>query len=145
MVFFLQPDRTRTPETSLAGRPLTTAFSLPRIEDIMVTAAFITPDPDPDRDYVDRELAAELLGHSQAADEKLHTMLEALNHSLADISNTREVLRSLYAGPTCPDYIETFLADEVDSQDVTTHLANAARSLRAALAILRTHSAALTP
>lgn len=104
----------------------------------MVTAAFITPDPDPDRAYVDRELAAELLGDSEAADEKLNTMVDALNHSLAGISDAREVLRSLYAGPTCPDYIETFLSDEADSQDVTAHLANAARSLRAALAILRT-------
>ncbi|MDV6271666.1 hypothetical protein [Rhodococcus globerulus] len=99
----------------------------------------------PELNCVDHELAAELFGDSPAADRKLRAMLGALEHSLVDIGDAREVLRSLYAGPTCPDYIETFLADEADTQDITTHLADAGRSLRAALAILRTQSTALTP
>lgn len=99
----------------------------------------------PELNCVDHELAAELLGDSQAAKRKLRSMFGALEHALVDIGDARELLRSLYAGPTCPDYIETFLADEADTQDITTHLADASRSLRATLAILRTHSTALTP
>lgn len=74
-----------------------------------------------------------------SAERNLRAMLAALDDALAAIADAREELRGLYTGPrTYPEALELFLAAEADNQDITTHLAAAARDIRAALAILRT-------
>lgn len=71
------------------------------------------------------------------AERRLRAMLAALDDALAGIADAREELRGLYTGPrTYPEELELFLAAEADNQDITTHLASAARDIRAALAIL---------
>jgi len=77
------------------------------------------------------------------AERRLRAMLAALDDALAGIADAREELRGLYTGPrTYPEELELFLAAEADNQDITTHLAAAARDIRAALAIL--HSTTTT-
>ena len=74
-----------------------------------------------------------------SAERNLRAMLAALDDALAAIADAREELRGLYTGPrTYPEELELFLAAEAHNQDITTHLAAAARDIRAALAILRT-------
>ncbi|MFB9781445.1 MULTISPECIES: hypothetical protein [Rhodococcus] len=69
----------------------------------------------------------------------LRAMLAALDDALAAIADAREELRGVYTAPrTYPEELELFLAAEADNQDITTHLADAARDIRAALAILHT-------
>ncbi|MDV6278375.1 hypothetical protein R3Q06_33640 [Rhodococcus erythropolis] len=74
-------------------------------------------------------------------EKKLRAMLAALDDSLAGISDAREALRGLYSGPAASDAVETVLAGEAATEDIATHiathLADAARRLRAALAVLR--------
>ncbi|MER5837011.1 hypothetical protein ABT116_41070, partial [Streptomyces sp. NPDC002130] len=77
------------------------------------------------------------------AERRLRAMLAALDDALAGIADAREELRGLYTGPrTYPEALELFLAAEADNQDITTHLAAAARDIRATLAIL--HSTTTT-
>ncbi|MDV6278395.1 hypothetical protein R3Q06_33765 [Rhodococcus erythropolis] len=70
-------------------------------------------------------------------EKKLRVMLAALGDSLAGISDAREALRGLYSGPAASDAAEMFPTGEVTTEDIATHLADAARRLRAALAVLR--------
>lgn len=88
-----------------------------------------------------RNLSADV----DAVEKKLRAMLAALDDSLAGISDAREALRDLYSGPTASDEVETFLAGEASNQDITTHLDAAARSLRAALAVIRSQKQLTTP
>lgn len=77
------------------------------------------------------------------AERRLRAMLAALDDALAGIADAREELRGLYTGPrTYPEELELFLAAEADNQDITTHLAAAARDIRAALAILHSTTTA---
>ncbi|OYD61037.1 hypothetical protein [Rhodococcus sp. OK302] len=62
----------------------------------------------------------------------------------AAITDVRGTLRALYAGPTASPEVETFLAVEAEDQDIVAHLADAARSLRAAHAIVCAHRDNLT-
>ena len=74
-----------------------------------------------------------------STERSLRAMLAALDDALAAIADAREELRGIYTGPrTYPEELELFLAAEADNQDITTHLAAAARDIRAALAILHT-------
>lgn len=78
-----------------------------------------------------------------SAERRLRAMLAALDDALAALADAREELRGLYTGPrTYPEELELFLAAEADNQDITTHLAAAARDIRAALAILHTTTTA---
>ncbi|MEA1798920.1 hypothetical protein, partial [Rhodococcus qingshengii] len=72
---------------------------------------------------------------------KLRTMLAALDDSLAGISDAREELHTLYTAPDA-DTAEVVVAHD---QDVATHLAEAARNLRAAAEILRSHRQLTSP
>ncbi|MHD0301072.1 hypothetical protein [Rhodococcus erythropolis] len=98
----------------------------------------------PDADFVDRVLDAELGESSAAVDRKLRTMLAAIDDSLAGISDAREELRSLYSLPDV-SAVTGVLADEIYDQDITAHLEDAARNLRAAAAILRSHRQLTSP
>ncbi|WP_182262072.1 hypothetical protein [Rhodococcus sp. UFZ-B548] len=98
----------------------------------------------PDADFVDRALDAELRESSAAVDRKLRTMLAALDDSLAGISDAREELRNLYAAPDTSETAEGIVPQAYD-QDIATYLADAARNLRAAAAILRSHRQLTTP
>ncbi len=68
-------------------------------------------------------------------------MLAALDDSLAGISDAREELHTLYTAP------DTEIAEGVAAhdQDIATHLADAARNLRAAAEILRSHRQRTSP
>lgn len=80
-----------------------------------------------------------------AVEKKLRAMLAALDDSLTGIADAREALRDLYSGPAASDAVETFIAGEAATEDITTHLADAARSLRAALAVIRSQQQLTTP
>lgn len=105
----------------------------------MTAAAFTFT---PDADFVDRALDAELRRDSESVDRKLRTMLAALDDSLAGISDAREELHTLYIAPGT-DTGEDVVAGH--DQDVATHLAEAARNLRAAAEILRSHRQLTSP
>ena len=107
----------------------------------MTAAAFTFT---PDADFVDRALDAELRRDSESVDRKLRTMLAALDDSLAGISDAREELRTLYSLPDV-SAVTGVLADEIYDQDITAHLEDAARNLRAAAAILRSHQQLTSP
>ena len=107
----------------------------------MTAAAFTFT---PDADFVDRALDAELGESSAAVDRKLRTMLAAIDDSLAGISDAREELRTLYGLPDV-SAVTGVLADEIYDQDITAHLEDAARNLRAAAAILRSHRQLTSP
>ncbi|OXM18341.1 hypothetical protein CBI33_26880 [Rhodococcus erythropolis] len=80
-----------------------------------------------------------------AVEKRLRAMLAAIDDSLAGIADAREALRGMYSGPAASDAVETFLAEEAAAEDITTHLTDAARSLRAALARIRSHQQLTTP
>lgn len=104
----------------------------------MTAAAFTFT---PDADFVDRALDAELRRDSESVDRKLRTMLAALDDSLAGISDAREELHTLYTAPGT-DTAEVVAGHD---QDIATHLAEAARNLRAAAEILRSHRQLTSP
>ncbi|OYD60975.1 hypothetical protein [Rhodococcus sp. OK302] len=91
-----------------------------------------------------RELAAVIGREEVAAHAQLSAMLDSLEKARAAITDVRGTLRALYARPTASPEVETFLAVEADDQDIVAHLADAARSLRAAHAIVRAHRDTLT-
>ncbi|MCD2158101.1 hypothetical protein LQL77_30850 [Rhodococcus cerastii] len=82
---------------------------------------------------VNREPGADV----DAVEKKLRAMLAALDDSLAGISDAREALRGAYSGPAASDAVGDVLVGDAAPEDITTHLADAARSLCAALAGIR--------
>ena len=104
----------------------------------MTAAAFTFT---PDVDFVDRALDAELRRDSESVDRKLRTMLAALDDSHAGISDALEEQHTLYNAPDA-DTGEDVVAHD---QDIATLLAEAARNLRAAAEILRSHRQLTSP
>ncbi|MGZ0145391.1 hypothetical protein [Rhodococcus qingshengii] len=82
----------------------------------------------PDADFVDR---------------RLRTMLAALDDALAGISDAREELHTLYAGPDADTGGVVAAHDEALSTHL--YLAHAESDLRAAAAILRQHRQLTSP
>lgn len=98
----------------------------------------------PDADFIERELDTALRSDDEAIARAIRTMLAALDDSLAGISDAREELRPLYADSDV-SALTGVLEDEIYDQDIATHLEDAARSLRAAAAILRGYLRRDTP
>lgn len=98
------------------------------------------PDGEADATYL-RE------GEESPEHSKLAEMLDALDIAQFGVTDAREALRTLYKSSTTTASVERFLAVEAVDQDIVTHLAAAARSLRAAQALVRSshHNSAPHP
>lgn len=89
--------------------------------------------------------SADVIGREEtAAYAQLSAMIDALLKAQAAITDARETLRAMYAGPTASPEVESFLAAEAEDHDIVAHLADAARSLRATHAIVQAHRESFT-
>ncbi|MCT6735313.1 hypothetical protein [Rhodococcus qingshengii] len=62
-------------------------------------------------------------------------MLDALDMAQFSVLDAVEALKQAYKGAATTKRVEKFLADEAAHQDIVNHLADAARSIRAARAL----------
>ncbi|MDE8647588.1 hypothetical protein PXH69_21675 [Rhodococcus qingshengii] len=71
----------------------------------------------------------------RAALTNIGAMLDALDIAQFGVSDAVEALRLAYDGAAATAQLKTFLATEAENQDIVNHLADAARSIRAARAL----------